>query len=1100
MAEDEKIEETSQGKASAASGKATTPRKRKKKVAETPVLATEKTEGKAEETKEVDVQPEPSLDVYGTYGAEGSNAENPNMETPEPEQAADTPVETQTKPVRKRTRKSAKKVAVEEQPVALEPVESDVEQVADTIAAETAEKTQDAAEEEPSPAPVKKVEVTELILPEPEIPEEEEEEKEENGSRKKSKGFWDSFTRFFKLGRNDASERKSEERKEKEEEESEEQEISTPEGRSLIDEFSNQSIDDAVVDVIKKRSLSSKLKLHPRSGKAVATQPIVDKIASTDRFVVDYDKGLTSDQVLTRNAQGLTNKSKKKYTKSYWEIIRDNVFTFFNIVLFILAIALIVVGRWKDCTFLVIMVLNIIIGLVQEIRSKKMVDKLRLVTSPTATVVRDEMEKKIPVDELVLDDITVLRLGDQISADSTIVEGVIDVNESLLTGESLPIKKKPGDTVYAGSYVVSGSAHARVQAVAEANWAISLQNKAKRMTENKSELLRSMNSIIKVVSIIVLPLAACMFTVNWLNADTITTSSTRISEALGNTAGVVVGMVPAGMFLLTSVALAAGIIRLVKRKTLVQDLYCFEMLARTNVLCLDKTGTLTDGTMEVSEVVVLSKKYDIPTLTGSYLAAFNESNQTAVALAQHYPLNNTYKPVFTVSFSSDRKYSAVTFEGLGSFLLGAPEFVYSGKDPNLLSVIKDRQNNGYRVVMLVSSPMGVSEDGKILGPTAPVALFVLADHIRPEAAQTIDWFQQNDVKIKIISGDNPLTAAEIARTCGVKDADKAISLEGLSLQEVSDIADKYTVFGRVSPEQKAALIKALKNKGNTVSMTGDGVNDILAMKQADCSIAMASGAEAPRNVAHLVLLDSNFDSMPAVVMEGRRVVNNVQRSSALFLMKTIFTIVMAICFIIAGFATLNTAQLVYPFSPSDLLLMEFVGIGVPSFFLSLQPNKARIKGRFLSNTFRSAIPGAITLLITFWTLFIMAQTGVFGSDLTYTSVSVKAVMSICLTFCQLGMLACLAQPYNTYRIVLIIGDFILMLLLILLCNDSVLHLTIFGTINVFPSPEHAEYALNTYEVLTIVIFAFAGPVISSILMGVFNRPSREESAARELNP
>ena len=1062
------------------------------KPANSPKRRRKKSAPKAENTP----REETPQDVRSTEG-ESTDSSERKVETA-PETEANTAVQAQASEVEETEKNPDAPIDTEEE----KPSERSAEEKADSAdaSAETTSSNSQRADDDSDirPTPAHEVKITELEIDEPEVSA----EGESQHKVKEKINFWHNFTKLF-TPRSEAAE---EGRREEVSEPETKPDISTPEGKSMIDDFSDVDIDTAVEAKLKRRNPLNHLSWRKAPVVAPEAQPLLDKISRIERFNPDLDAGLTSEQVATRVQQELTNRSKKKYTKSYWEIVKDNVLTFFNVLLTLIGVALIAVGRVKDCTFLVIMLINMGVGLWQEIKSKKTVDKLRLVTAPSAKVVRDGLEKQIPVDELVVDDVMILSTGNQISSDSIVKEGTIEVNESLLTGESLPIKKNPGDTIYAGSFVVSGTAKAIVNRVAEANWAISLQAKAKQFSKPKSELLRSMNAIIKVVSIIVLPLAGAMFAVNWINTSSIGDTYEHISSALGTTAGVVVGMVPAGMFLLTSVALAAGIIRLSKRKTLVQDLYCFEMLARTNVLCLDKTGTLTDGTMEVAEVVVLSRKYDLDALMGSYLAAFKESNQTSLALAQRYSLNSEFPAVANLPFSSSRKYSAAQLKGLGTIVLGAPEFIHHVTDNNLASVIEERQKKGYRVVMLVRADAPITEDGVDLTHTAPIALFVLADHIRPEAYDTIQWFQNNEVECKIISGDNPLTAAEIARACGVKNSERAISLEGLSLKEVSDVADKYTIFGRVSPEQKATLIKALKTAGKTVSMTGDGVNDILAMKQADCSIAMASGAEAPRNVAHLVLLDSNFASMPAVVMEGRRVVNNIQRSSALFLMKTIFTIVMAVLFIIIGFATINSHNpMTYPFTPSDLLLMEFVGIGVPSFFLSLQPNKSRIKGRFLSNTFRNAIPGAIILLLTFWALFIMAQLGVFGNDyygtpLTYTSPSVKAVMAMCLTFCSLGMLFCLARPFNTYRIVLFIGDILIFIGIVLLFNDTVLHMPIFGNINVFPNLNEAGrgvYLLNTYEVLTLFIFAFGAPVVSSLLMAIFNPTAREE---RETTP
>lgn len=869
----------------------------------------------------------------------------------------------------------------------------------------------------------------------------------------------------------------------------------------MIDEFEEaDASDDPLVQKLAKKGKFGKawlafknrvaIALHLKSTDALAKakRDIDSRIALAKRFAPSMTEGLTDKEVSERKRQGLDNKSRKKYSKSYWEIIRTNVFTFFNVILVFVAVALLVSdpkNGWKNCTFLVIMILNIGIGIVQEIKSKKTIDKLRLVTAPLANVVRDGRKTSVPVTDLVLDDIVILTTGTQICADSLVKEGTIEVNEALLTGESLPIKKKPGDTVYAGSFVVSGQAKAQVNKVREANWAIGLQEKARQSQKNKSELLNALNAIIHVISLLVLPLAALMFTVNWMNSPGQDINEVA-NSAVAATAGTIVGMVPAGMFLLTSMALAVGVIRLSQKRTLVQNLYCFEMLARTNVLCLDKTGTLTDGTMEVNEVIPLDPNVNLNTVLGSYLKAFPTSNQTTLALAGKYPMNTELTPIGTVPFSSDRKWSAVSFRDNGTYILGAPEFVYQGQDKAIWDAIEKRQKAGYRVILLAHSDGGI-QDNKVLGTIEPVALFSLVDHIRPDAKATIDWFQSNGVDIKIISGDNPYTAAEIAKNCGVLHTEKAISLEGLSLEETRAVADKHTVFGRVSPEQKAMLVKALRESGKTVSMTGDGVNDLLAMKQADCSIAMATGADATKSIASLVLLDSTFSSMPSVVLEGRRVINNIQRSSALYLMKTIFTIALSVIFVILGFSTLANSggiQFTYPFQPSDLLLMEFVGIGVPSFFLALQPNSEQIKGHFLGNTFKRAVPGAIALLLVVGITYALAASKVFGpigaSELANPLLDsgVKCLTTLGLTFISLGLLSAISRPFNGYRLVLFIGDWLLLALLVSLFNRQVLGVNIFGSVDI-------GY-LNTQERLTAFIYIFAAPTLVEFLTALFD--------------
>ena len=734
-----------------------------------------------------------------------------------------------------------------------------------------------------------------------------------------------------------------------------------------------------------------------------------------ERFLPDVSQGLTSEQVSLRKEQELTNKEKSKTGKTTWQIIYTNVFTYFNMLLLAIGIVLIVFGSYTQAFFLVIAFANTLIGIIQEMKAKKTLEKLKLVTDATCEVIRDSKPSAIKTTELVLDDIYRMKSGEQVPTDSILVDGNVEVNESLLTGESLPIKKQPGDKIYAGSYIVSGSSLCRADKIGDYNYISGIQNKAKEVNKPKSELVRSLNSVIKVIGLIIIPLGILTFITQWMKFDYIQDWWERASETISKTAGSMVGMIPSGMYLLTSIALANSVIELSKKNAMVQDLYSIEMLARVDSLCLDKTGTLTDGTMRVDEVVKIDNSYDLENLIGSYLNAFSDTNQTSIALSQRFPLKNTYRIIDTIPFSSARKYSVVEFKNLGTFLLGAPEYLYKGRDRTILEYISSKQSSGYRVVMLCKSENPI-QNGTIKGRFTPVTIFTLEDHIRPEAPSTIQWFKDNGVNIKIISGDNPLTASEIAKKCGVPNAEKCISLEGLSNREVSQIVNEYSVFGRVTPEQKALIIKELKNQGHTVGMTGDGVNDILAMKTADCSVAMANGSSAARNVAHLVLLDSNFASMPLAVQEGRRCINNVQRSSALYLMKTIFTVVFTIVVLLTF---LNGGNgIAYPFSSNNLLIMESVCIGLTSIFLALQKNDQPISGHFLKNTFLRAVPAAVCLIVAISINYILRYSGNF-LELTGTTGEIEQAFttfnSITMTIISLAMAYICFMPLTPIR-------------------------------------------------------------------------------------
>lgn len=716
------------------------------------------------------------------------------------------------------------------------------------------------------------------------------------------------------------------------------------------------------------------------------------------RVRTDASTGLTDDQVQERILKGQTNHTPNRNVKTYKRIFFENTVTFFNILCLAVAISLICVGAWSNCLFMAIIIINTAIGIIQEIRAKKTIEKLSLLTAPAVKVVRSGIERTITTDEVVIDDIVVLSNGKQVVADCSIVEGSVEVNESMLTGESLPIKKKVGDTLLAGSFIVSGNCKCRVEKVGSNNYIQQLSAKAKQYRRPKSELFNSLKGIIKVIGIIIIPIAILMIINNYSSTNSITKTVTQ-------TAGSIIGMIPSGMFLLCSVTLTVSVIKLSRRQALVQDLYCVEMLARVNVLCLDKTGTITDGTMKVYNCIQLSNtNYTLKRIMGSMLSALGDNNQTSQALINYFGYNKELKPVVTLPFSSTRKLSAVSFENAGTYIMGAPEFVIpNNPDEKINNLVEQYSKDGYRVLLVAYSSSNIIKDNPPSNRT-PVALLILEDRIRDDAVSTIAWFKNNDVKVKIISGDNPLTVAEIAKRVGVENTESFINLEGLNEKQVIAAANKYTVFGRVTPEQKAILIKAIKADGNTVAMTGDGVNDILALKEADCSIAMASGSEAVRSVSHMVLLNSDFGSMPATVLEGRRVINNVQKSSSLFFMKTIFTIVFSIICLI-----LRTP---YPLSTVQMLLMETFVIGIPSFFLAFLPNNKRISGKFIYNLIRNALPGAITLILNVSSiyLFIYLTTGDISSTTQLEIISTMCALT--LTFTGLGLLIRLCKPWT----------------------------------------------------------------------------------------
>ena len=801
----------------------------------------------------------------------------------------------------------------------------------------------------------------------------------------------------------------------------------------------------------KKRSLFSKI-FHR---KAPLENEGEELILNVEHFDVSEDKGLTPEQVDERIAQGLVNSTTKKYSKTYKSIFIGNICTFFNLLCLLCAVALLLArAPLHQDLFVVIFLCNIFVSIFQEIRAKRKIDRLCILSSPTAKVVRDGIKIDIPVEQLVVDDVILLGAGQQVPADCVALGGSAELNESLLTGESVPIKKNVNDELFAGSFVASGQIAARVEKIGEYTYISKLTAKAKKYKRPNSEIMNSINLFIKVIGLMIIPVAILMFFNNLRNNPSYTnwsaikeaggffkalmsnnSTGNMLSTAIQKTVAVIIGMIPSGLLLLTTIALSVGIIRLARYNTLVQDMYSLEMLARVNVLCLDKTGTITDGRMKVSDCILLnppSNEYGIEDVIGSMLASLPDNNQTNIALYDRFGHSAKLQSVAIMPFSSARKLSAVTFLGEGTFIMGAPEFVLKPMPVRIEKLVKQYAQMGLRVLVLAHSPGQIQND-KLPSGIKAVAVITLSDNIRPDAIETIKWFKQNDVAVKVISGDNPVTVAEVARRAGIPNAAHFISLEGLSEIDVENAANVYTVFGRVTPEQKAILIRSIKKAGNTVAMTGDGVNDILAMKEADCAVSVASGSEAARNVSNLVLQDNNFGSMPKIVNEGRRVINNIKSSSALYIMKTLLTLILAsVCICVKE---------EYFFETSNMLLFEMFISALPSFVMSLQPNTSRVRGKFIPYVLSRALPGALTMGIAIMTLYILSRTPLgndFGLDVL-TEVAgnpvrlhYQAIMMIVLTFSGSVMLYRICQPFNLLRGVLFIVSTTLCLAVLLI--------------------------------------------------------------------
>lgn len=717
-------------------------------------------------------------------------------------------------------------------------------------------------------------------------------------------------------------------------------------------------IDKEPVEVEDQAKKTSQLKKMSGETEEVST-------SGTSRFRVDLKKGLSDEQVKTRIEEGLVNKVGKGSTKTIPHIIFSNIFTAFNIIVIAVSIWLITVDtKITYFAFALMAIMNTTIGIVQEIRSKMTIDKLSLLSAPTATVIRNGRQMDIAVDELVLDDVLVLSAGKQVCADCILKEGNVEVNESLLTGESDPLVKKVGSSLYSGSYVVSGSCKAKVEKIGEDSYIEKLAKQAKVYKKPESKILKSLGIIVKVALVYIAIAVVPLFFAHMEYEQGV------YPEAVRDTASIIMALIPSGLFLTTSVALSVSVLRLSKNNTLVQELYCIEMLARVDVLCLDKTGTITDGSMTVKGVEEIKNDtgLTIKQIIALVLGSLKDSNMTSVALEKEFGKAKRVNPLFTVPFSSARKYSAVSLEKYGTFLLGAPEFILKKNYESISQNVDKYTRKGYRVLLIAHLKENITstDDLNNINPSA-VALILIEDTIREDALETLSYFKDSGVDLKVISGDNALTVSMVAKRAGIENSEKYISLERISDEKLVQIADQYTVFGRVTPNQKKILVEALKAKGKTVAMTGDGVNDILALKEADCSIAMASGSEAARNVSHLVLLDSNFSSMPKVVQEGRRVVNNVQKVATLFLTKTIFSFLLSLVILIMNYMFGRAIK--FPIASNQLIIIELLAIGIPAFFLALEPNNNIIRGNFLGNVLKKALPGALVVVIGIITIY-----------------------------------------------------------------------------------------------------------------------------------
>lgn len=775
--------------------------------------------------------------------------------------------------------------------------------------------------------------------------------------------------------------------------------------------------------------------------------------------------GLTAAEVNARIEAGKINIADDSSDRTTGKIISDNLLTYFNLIFLVITVLLCIAGAFRDLTFLPIIIGNILIGIVQELRAKKTLDKMKILNAGHAVVIRDGKRQKVTAEELVIDDLVWLSSGDAICADSVVVSGEITVNESMLTGEADGIVKKENEELLSGSFVVSGEGYARLTRVGNDSYISKLTNEAKALKKGEeSEMIRSINMFVKVIGIIIIPMSVILFVQAFVfrNASFRTSITSMVAS--------IIGLIPEGLYLLTTLALAVSMMKLAKDKVLLHDMKSIESLARVDVLCVDKTGTITKPEMTVTEIVSCDDSMN--EVFTDYVMSSIDNNATAVALKKYLNDNNVMNGKRTASkvypFNSTVKYGAMAFDG-DFYVLGAPEFIIKTGFNNLKDEISQYTTKGYRVIVLAKAE-SLTKDGVIDGEILPLGFVVLANEIRDNAVETFTYFKEQGVAIKVISGDNPATVSEVARQAGIENAEKYVDASTLTDNlMISEAIAKYTVFGRVTPKQKQQFVKALKMQGHTVAMTGDGVNDILALKDADCSVAMASGSEATAQAAQIVLLDSDFSRMPEIVLEGRRVVNNVQRSASLFLVKNIFSLLLTI------FSTV--LMISYPLMPSQVSLISMFTIGIPGFLLALEPNKSRIKGHFLGNVLLKALPAGLT------DFFAVSALVICGHVFNIPSTDIATASTLLIAVVGFMIMIKISHPFNKFKY-------------------GILALNIFGLIfcGLFLDSLFAMSDMSNICILLTIVFGFAAEsmfrYITIFVEFIQNRMRKKKNALR----
>lgn len=772
----------------------------------------------------------------------------------------------------------------------------------------------------------------------------------------------------------------------------------------------------------------------------------------------DPAEGLSPQETKLRQSNGLSNIMPPSNTKSEGQIIKENVLTFFNLIFLVLALCLCLVGSFKNLMFLLVAVANTVVGSFQEIRAKRAVDKLTLVAAGTAKAIRSGQRVSVRTDQLVRDDIVEFAAGDQICADAVVRDGQLQVNESLLTGEADAILKNPGDTLKSGSFVISGRARVQLTHVGSESYAAKLAAEARRnVRSTKSEMMLSLTKLITVVGIALIPLGIILFLRHFLSVF----QGLPLRDSVESTVSALIGMIPEGLYLLTSVAIAASCLKLSRKRVLVQDMNCIETLAHVDVLCVDKTGTITEPTMEVTDVYPLNSERfsydDIEKILAAFYHGEEPDNETARAMGQQFAGETTWRAVKRMAFSSSTKWSGADFGENGRYVVGAPEFIMGDRYDSIRSEAEPWSERGCRVLLLAAYDTAFDDGPLQSAHVAPIALVFLSNLLRPDAQETFRYFASQGVSVRVISGDNPITVAQVAARAGIENADRYVDAMTLSTEQDFEEAVKYyTVFGRVTPEQKRYLVRAFQKQGHTVAMTGDGVNDVLALKDANCGIAMASGSQAASQVAQIVLLNSQFSAMPAIVAEGRRVINNIQRAASLFLVKNIFSFALTLLLLFI--------DMPYPLLPIQLSLISTFTIGIPSFFLALEPNYARVEGKFMRNVIRRAMPGGLTNL----TIVLLA--GFFTSTFGLSNEQLNTICVWVMSAVGLVTLYHVSVPFTRLRLAVLAGMTAAMLF-------SLLVIPAF-----FDLP-----ALNASSALILVTLLLACPTVMRFFRVIFDK-------------